>query len=110
MSSSRTPPPPANAARENVCLCVLLWANPDAEVALVDYEDRVLELMADHGARVLQRARTDGANGAPLEIQILEYPSQAALDGYLEDERRAALADEREAAIARTEILPVELV
>jgi uncharacterized protein (DUF1330 family) len=96
--------------KSRIRLCVLLWARRDADAALVDYEDRVLELMADHGVRVLQRARTDGANGAPLEIQILEYPTQAALDGYLADERRAALANDRDAAIARTEILPVELV
>jgi hypothetical protein len=88
----------------------LLWARPGTEAALVRYEDRVLELMADHGARVVQRARTDGANDAPLEIQILEYPSQTALGGYLADERRTALAAEREATVARTEILPVELV
>ncbi len=93
-----------------VRLCVLLWANPGAEAALIAYEDRVLELMSSHGARVLQRARTDGANGAPLEIQILEYPSQDALDAYMADERRAALAGEREAAIARTDVLPIDLV
>jgi uncharacterized protein (DUF1330 family) len=107
---SSTSPAPANDGRQSVRLCVLLWANPGADAALVDYEDRVLELMADHGARVLRRARTDGADGAPLEIQILEYPSQAALDDYLADARRAALAGAREAASARTEILPVELV
>jgi uncharacterized protein (DUF1330 family) len=109
MAASHDPPASLNG-QASVRLCVLLWARTGADGALIDYEDRVLELMEDHGARVLQRARTDGADGAPLEIQILEYPSQAALDGYLADERRAALAGERDAAIARTEILPVELV
>jgi uncharacterized protein (DUF1330 family) len=94
----------------SLCLCVLLWPNPGGETALVHYEDRVLELLADHGARVLQRARSRGEGDAPLEVQILEFPSQTALDGYLTDERRAALAGERDAAIARTEVLPVELV
>jgi uncharacterized protein (DUF1330 family) len=91
-------------------LCVLLWAKPGAEEALCAYEDSVLELMSDHGARVLQRLRTDGADGAPLEIQALEFPSQEALDGYMQDERRTTLAGKREAAIARTDVLPVELV
>ncbi len=90
-------------------LCVLLWPNAGTEQALVAYEDRVLELMGDHGARVLQRARTDGADGAPLEIQILEFPSQEALEGYMGDERRIALAAERDAAIARTDVLEVDL-
>lgn len=87
-------------------MCILLWPNPGAEDALVAYEDEVLQLMGDHGASVLRRSRTDGADGAPLEIQILEFPSQAALDSYMTDGRRIALADARDAAIARTEILP----
>lgn len=69
-----------------------------------------LELLGDHGARVLQRVRGDGADGQPLEVHVLEFPSQAALDDYMTDERRMALADEREGAIARTEVLHVDLV
>lgn len=91
-------------------LCVLLWSNTGAEAALVSYEDRVLELMDAHGARVLQRARTDGADGSPLEIQLLEFPSRVALERYMEDERRVALTDERDAAIARTEVLEIDLI
>lgn len=97
-------------ARMNIHLCVLLWPRLGAEEALCAYEDTVLGLMGDHGARVLQRMRTDGANGAPLEIQMLEFPSQGALDSYMQDERRTTLADERDAAIARTDVLPAELV
>jgi uncharacterized protein (DUF1330 family) len=93
-----------------VRLCVLLWSYPGTETALSAYEDQVLELMADHGARVLQRARTDGSNGAPVEIQMLEYPSREALDAYISDERRAALVDVRDAAIAHTDIIPIELL
>jgi uncharacterized protein (DUF1330 family) len=93
-----------------VHLCVLLWANPDAEGALSRYEDQVLELMADHGARVLQRVRSAGLDGAPTEVQILEYPSEDALEAYVADERRTALAGDREAAIARTEVIPVEII
>jgi uncharacterized protein (DUF1330 family) len=91
-------------------LCVLLWCDSGSEAALVDYENRVLDLMADHGAHVLQRARTDGAAGAPLEIQILEFASQEALDGYMSDDRRTAIAADREAAITRTEIFRVDFV
>jgi uncharacterized protein (DUF1330 family) len=93
-----------------VRLCVLLWSHPHMEAALSAYEDQVLELMADHGARVLQRARTDGAKGAPVEIQMLEYPSQEALDAYVADERRVTLTDVRDAAVARTDIIPIQLL
>lgn len=91
-------------------LCVLLWARPGAERALHDYEDRVLALLPDHEGRVLQRVRSDGSDGAPLEVQILELASRAALDGYMNDARRVALASERDGAIARTEVIEVELV
>ncbi|HTC60581.1 MAG TPA: hypothetical protein VK691_10755 [Solirubrobacteraceae bacterium] len=94
----------------SIHLCVLLWSRPGTEKALCAYEDTVLGLMGDHGARVLQRMRTDGANGAPLEIQVLEFPSQEALDGYMQDERRTSLAGERDAAIARTDVLAAEPV
>jgi uncharacterized protein (DUF1330 family) len=93
-----------------VRLCVLLWANPGADDALIRYEDQVLELMADHGARVLQRVRSESLHGAPKEIQILEYPSRDALEAYMADERRVLLAGAREAAIARTEVIPVEII
>jgi len=94
----------------SLTLCVLLWAQPDAEAALASYEDRVLELVPDHGGRVLQRARGSGAAGQPLEIQLLEFPSAAALDDYMTDGRRLALAEARDQAIARTQVIPVELV
>ena len=71
-----------------VLLCVLLWARDGEEDALVEYEDRVLALLPDHGARVRQRVRSDGGDGAPLEVHVLEFPSEAALDAYMADERR----------------------
>ncbi|GAA3803372.1 hypothetical protein ACFS5L_40725 [Streptomyces phyllanthi] len=93
-----------------VRLCVLLWARPGATEALIEYEDKVLALLDDHGGRVRQRARTGGEEGAPTEIQLIEFTSQAGYDGFLTDGRRTALSDERDAAIARTDLYPVELV
>ncbi|MFF0816406.1 hypothetical protein ACFYVR_14835 [Rhodococcus sp. NPDC003318] len=93
----------------SISLCVLLWARPGEEQGLVAYEDRVLELVGEHGGRVLQRARTDGSGGAPLEIQVFTFASQDALDAYMNDERRVALADERDRVVARTELMRVTL-
>ncbi|MFD4294542.1 hypothetical protein ACFWPA_15730 [Rhodococcus sp. NPDC058505] len=90
-----------------ISLCVLLWARPGEEDGLVAYEDRVLELVTEHGGRVLQRARTDGSGGQPLEIQLFTFASQSAMDGYMADDRRLALAAERDRVVARTEIMPV---
>lgn len=88
---------------------VLLWAYPGADDALVAHEDKVLGFVALHGGTVLLRARSDGADGRPLEIQLLEFPSAEALDGYMANPLRAALASERERVIARTEFIKVRL-
>ena len=93
-----------------VLLCVLLWAREGEEDTLVDYEDRVLALLPDHGACVRQRVRSDGGDGAPLEVHVLEFPSQVALDAYMADERRVGLSALRERGIARTQVLRVEAV
>ncbi len=94
----------------SLTLCVLLWARPGTEDGLAGYEDQVLRLVPGHGGRVLQRARGNGADGQPLEIQLLEFPSTAALDAYLTDDRRTSLAAERDRVIARTEVIQVQLV
>jgi uncharacterized protein (DUF1330 family) len=94
----------------SLTLCCLLWAHPGKEHALSLYEDRVLTLLPDHGATLVSRVRSDGADGHPLEVQVFEFPSQRSLDAYVEDPRRTALAAERDAAVARTELMNVEVV
>jgi uncharacterized protein (DUF1330 family) len=96
----------------DVTLCVLLWAHEGHQDAARNYEDLVLTLLPDHGGQVIQRARaTDGnSGGQPAEVQILRFPSQAALDGFMADSRRTALSAERDAAISRTEVLRVSLL
>ena len=90
-------------------LCCLLWSHPGRESALVEYEDRVLALLPEHGGILVSRARSDGADGHPLEVQLFEFPSQESLDAYLADPRRTALAADRDAAVAKTELMNVTL-
>ena len=92
--------------------CVLLWARPGMEAALSAYEDKVLRLVAEHGGRVLERgtvrpsSQHDGE--PPAEVQFLEMPSEASLDAYMNDPRRLAMAAERDAAIARTDLFRIQ--
>src|SRR3984957_523127 len=92
--------------------CVLLWARPGMEAALSAYEDKVLRLVAEHGGRVLQRgtvlsgSQHDGE--PPAEVQFLEMASEASLDAYINDPRRLAMAAERDAAIARTDLYRIQ--
>ncbi|MEU4624009.1 hypothetical protein AB0G04_29045 [Actinoplanes sp. NPDC023801] len=93
-------------------LCVLLWAHPGRGEALTAYEDKVLTLLGEHEGRLLQRARTrpDGPAGAPDETQLIEFASRTGYDGFLADPRRTALTAERDAAIARTDLYPVDVI
>jgi uncharacterized protein (DUF1330 family) len=91
-------------------MCVMLWARPGAEAGLITYEDQVLAIASGYGGRVLQRARSNGADGQPLEVQILEFPSARAVEEFMADGRRQSLAGERERVIARTEVIDVQLV
>src|SRR3954449_1993722 len=97
-----------NVASVPVVLCVLLWAAPGEQQALVEYEDRVLRLLTAHQARVLTRVRA--VEGQPNEVQLLEFPSEDALRAFLDDPTRVELAALRQRAIARTEVLRVDLV
>jgi uncharacterized protein (DUF1330 family) len=93
-----------------VTLCVLLWARPGAADALVAYEDAVLPLVATHGGRVRERVRTDGADDAPLEVHVIEFPSDDAFDAYMNDPQRQALTDRRDQAIKRTAVYRVDRI
>jgi uncharacterized protein (DUF1330 family) len=91
-------------------LCVLLWAKTGNVDALVAYEDKVLDLVADHGGVVRQRARVAmGDADDPTEVQLLHFPTMDAFDAYMQDERRLALASARDNAIERTQVMRVEL-
>src|SRR5258708_29439923 len=93
-----------------VTLLVELWAVPGREQLLVEYEDQVLRRLAPHGARLLQRVRATDAPDGPFEAHIIEFPSELALDGYMSDPERLALSQLRDRAIARTELVRVEVV
>ena len=89
-------------------VCVLLWPHPGRDDALSAYEDAVLALLPDHGMRLVTRVRrTATAAADPLEVQVIEVPSRAALDAYMADPRRTAMTTERDAAVARTDVFEV---
>jgi uncharacterized protein (DUF1330 family) len=93
-----------------VRLCVLLWAVPGNEAALVAYEDAVLALLPAHGAHVAERLRTREPCDGPYEVHVIEFPTEATFDAYMNDPARQARSAERDAAIARTEVLRVDPV
>lgn len=92
-----------------VRLCCLLWAAEGEGGGLHAYEDVVLGLVPAHDGEVLVREFGDGADGAPHEVQVIAFRGRAALDGYLADPIRTALAAERDRVVARTQLFPVRL-
>jgi hypothetical protein len=54
------------------------------------FEDEVLSLLPDHGARVIYRGhRTAGQDPTlPVEVHLLWFPSRGAFEAYLADDRR----------------------
>jgi uncharacterized protein (DUF1330 family) len=92
-----------------VDLCVLLWAVPGRLDEMIRYEDLLLALIAEHGGKVVDRLRNLGGEG-PSEVHVLHFASQANLDSFMNDNRRVALADDRERSVGRTEILRVQRV
>jgi uncharacterized protein (DUF1330 family) len=92
----------------SITLCVMLWASPGRREQLAEYEDRVLMRLAPYGGRLL--TRVSSLDGAPTEVQVLEFPSDTALEEFQNDPERQALAGLRAEAIARTEILRVTVV
>jgi uncharacterized protein (DUF1330 family) len=59
------------------------------------YEDAVLPLLADHGARLIYRGRrSDGLDAElPFEVHLLWFPNRTAYDAYFADPRRLALLE-----------------
>lgn len=49
--------------------------------------------MPRHGGEVVSRVRRLGADGGPLEVQVLRLPDEAALSSYTLDPERLALAE-----------------
>ena len=96
---------------EPVALCVLLWAHPGRVAELVAYEDEVLQLLVRHGAALLSRVRGVEPSGeAPTEVHVIRFAARAGFDAYMADPARLAMAERRDAAIARTEVHRVTVV
>jgi hypothetical protein len=57
------------------------------------YEDAVLPLLADHGARVVYRGRRVPGQDPmlPAEVHLLWFPHRHAFDAYIADHRRTEL-------------------
>lgn len=90
-------------------MCVLLWARDGRQDDLRRYEDTVLALLEDHRGTLILRSRVQQQSPTdPTEVQVIEFADASAMDGYMDDPRRTDLHDQRDAAIADTQILRLD--
>jgi hypothetical protein len=80
----------------NITLAFLGYADSGGEDRAAAYEDAVLPLLDEQGARVLFRGRRSAGQepSLPVEVHLLWFPSQEALSAYLADDRRLTLLEE----------------
>ena len=78
---------------------------PDGVPDYLAYEDRVLPLLAEHGAALERRLRT--ADGT-TEVHLVRFPSQAAVEAFMRDPRRDEHRPLLEASGATTDVLMME--
>jgi hypothetical protein len=69
------------------------------------YEELVLVLLLEHGATLERRLVS---RGGEIELHILDFPSQTALDSYLSDQRRLAHEGLLISSGAQTELLELD--
>ena len=61
-------------------LTAIARSPPDGVPEYLAYEDRVLPLLAEHGAALERRLRT--ADGT-TEVHLVRFPSQAAVEAFI---------------------------
>jgi uncharacterized protein (DUF1330 family) len=97
---------------EPVTIAFVGHAAPEQAAAASAYEDAVLPLLGDHGAELVYRGRRAAAQdpSLPLEVHLIRFPSRAAFDGFLADDRRLALIEEHGEVFASKVVVELDTV
>lgn len=84
-------------------IIVRLWSRPGHWDGFRQFEDRALQIMADHGAQLVRIERPSGKD-CPDEVHHLTFPDLGALEAYRADPRVQAMASLRKRVILKSEI------
>ncbi|MER5478147.1 hypothetical protein ABT026_14400 [Streptomyces sp. NPDC002734] len=87
-----------------VTYLMLAWLAEGGAGAFDVYEGAVLPLLAEYGGRLERRVRTMDDR---LEVHLVSFPTEDALDAYRADPRRSAAAPLLESSGAEVQLLPV---
>lgn len=89
-------------------LVASLWVRAGRVTEFEAYERKAARIMRRHGGAIERALRIDAASAAadaPFEVHIVSFPDRARFDAYRADPELLGLANEREAAIAKTVVL-----
>ena len=90
-----------------ISIFVHLWCAPNRAAEFRAYEDAALEIFARYNGQVVEILRPDAALSsapAPYEIHHLQIASLEAWRAFRADEQLQAMAPQRAACIAQTQI------
>jgi uncharacterized protein (DUF1330 family) len=93
---------------ESLEIVASFWIHPDRVAEFEAYEQKAARIMRRYGGvirKVVRVSNADPSNGQPFEVHVLSFPSLEAFHSYRADAELSGLAEERSAAILRTELL-----
>jgi antibiotic biosynthesis monooxygenase (ABM) superfamily enzyme len=94
--------------KPGIILVVQLFIQVDQEVKFQQFEREAIQIMQKyHGQieKVIRPIHTGQKNELPYEVHIVWFPSMEQFEAYRKDPDLAQLADLRQSAISRTEIM-----
>lgn len=88
-----------------VIVTAKLWVKDGRFAEFARFENKAFAIMARHGARVVRIEQNHQAtDDVPHEVHVLDFPDNERFEAYRSDPELQALAGEREACIAKTEV------
>jgi hypothetical protein len=89
-------------SRNELTVVLIARIPPNGVAAFQAYEDQVLPLLNEHGGRLERRMRNELGT---VELHIVSFSSDTALQEYRDDPRRSAAAHLLETSAAKVERL-----
>jgi uncharacterized protein (DUF1330 family) len=89
-------------------LLARLFVHPGREAEFRQFESAAARIMARYGGRiekVIRPLSSSPQESLPHEIHLISFPGQEAFDAYRADAELAGLAELRQRAILRTELV-----
>lgn len=94
--------------KSGIILVVQLFVQVNKEIEFQQFERKAAQIMQKyHGQieKVIRPIRTEPKNELPYEVHIVWFPSIEQFESYRKDPDLVKLADLRQSAISRTEIM-----